>query len=87
MSLNLNWFKRYDTKCKYFHFLFLFFAILQEKFICVFVFYTFWVITFVPITIYICQAPQNDRLNLSFVKDEDIVGKNIARNCHKTAIY
>ena len=48
---------------------------------------SFWVIMFVPITIHICQAPQNDRLNLSFVKDKDIVGKNIARNCHKTAIY
>ena len=54
---------------------------------CIFVFYAFWVISFVPIKIQICQAPQHDCLNLSFVKDEHIVGKNMARNCHKTAIY
>ena len=32
------------------------------------------------------MAPQNDRLKLSFVKDID-VGKKIARNGHRTAIY
>ena len=32
-------------------------------------------------------APQNDRVNLSFVKDENTVGKNLARNGLKMAIY
>jgi hypothetical protein len=31
--------------------------------------------------------PQNDRLNLSFVKDFYLVGKKMTRNGHKTAIY
>ena len=33
-----------------------------------------------------CSAPQNDRLNLSFVKDMNVVGKKMARNGRKTAI-
>ena len=31
--------------------------------------FAFFVITFEPIRIYICSAPQNDGLNYSFVKD------------------
>ena len=34
-----------------------------------------------------CLAPQNDRLNLSFMKDMYVDGENLARNGHKTAIY
>ena len=46
--------------------------------ICIFfVFYVFvfFVITFVPIKIQTCLAPQNDRGNLSFVKDKGLVGQ------------
>ena len=45
--------------------------------------FAFCVITFEPIMINTCSAPQNDRLNLSFVKDS---GK-LARNGQKMAIY
>ena len=38
------------------------------------------VVAFDPIKIFTHKAPQNDCLNLSFVKDEDMVGE-------KTAIY
>ena len=34
-----------------------------------------------------CSAPQNDRLNLRFVKDFHIVGTKMARNGPKMAIY
>ena len=37
-----------------------------------------------PIRIEKCSAPQNDRLNLSFVKDVKEYGKETARNCCKT---
>ena len=37
-------------------------------------------ITFDPIEIQTRQAPQNDRLNLSFVKDKHTVGDKMARN-------
>ena len=37
--------------------------------------FAFCVITFEPIIIQICYAPQNDRLNLSFVIDEHTNGK------------
>ena len=40
------------------------------------------VITFEPIKIQTHSAPQNDRLNFSFVK----VGRKVARNSRKTAI-
>jgi hypothetical protein len=43
--------------------------------------------TFVPIRIWTHLAPQNDRLKLSFVKDENTLCKNMARNGHKRAIY
>ena len=48
--------------------------------------FAFCVITFEPIKIQNCEAPQNDRLNLTFVKDGHIVGKKMAGNGHKTAI-
>ena len=32
------------------------------------------------------SAPENDRLNLSFVKDVYVVGKKLARSVRKTAI-
>ena len=34
-----------------------------------------------------CSVPQNDRLNLSFVKDIYVVAKKMTRSGHKTAIY
>ena len=69
-------------------FIFLVFCDYVKKLTFAFLFFMhLWSYLFVPIKIYICQAPQNDHLNLSFVKDEHIVGKNIARNGHKMAIY
>jgi hypothetical protein len=47
----------------------------------------FWVLTFEPNKLQTCLAPQNDLLNLSFVKEIDVVGKKMARNGRKTAIY
>ena len=46
----------------------------------------FCVITFKPIKIQTCLAPQNDRLNLSFVKDIYVDGVKLARNGLKTTI-
>ena len=37
--------------------------------------FAFCVITFQPIISKTCKAPQNDRQNLSFVKDEHTYGK------------
>ena len=42
--------------------------------------FAFCVIMFEPIKIYTCLASQNDRLNLSFVKDENTIGEKMARN-------
>ena len=47
--------------------------------------FVFCVITFEPIKIYTCLAPQNDGLNLSFVKDNYVDGGKLARNGRKTA--
>ena len=47
----------------------------------------FCLITFEPIKIWTCSAPQNDRLNLSFVKDIHVGAKTMARNGRITAIY
>ena len=41
------------------------------------------VITFEPIKIQTCSSPQNDRLNLSFVKDIKVIGKKPTRYGHK----
>ena len=43
----------------------------------------FCVITFEPIKVQTCSAPQNDRLNLSFVKDINVDGVKLARNGRK----
>ena len=40
--------------------------------------FAFCVITFEPIMIWTCSAPQNDRLNFSFVKDTYVDGKVLA---------
>ena len=45
-----------------------------------------FVITFEPIEVQTCSAPQNDRLNLSFVKDIYVGGEKLARNGRKRAI-
>ena len=44
------------------------------------------VVAFDPIKIYTHLAPQNDRLNLSFVKDIYVVAQKMARNDQKMAI-
>ena len=51
------------------------------------IFWSFFVITFEPIMIYTCLPPQNDRLNLSFVKDIYVDSRQLARNGQKKAIY
>ena len=64
--------------------------IVEKKEFAVFAFlefFAFYVITVVPIMIQTCLAPQNDRLNLSIMKDFHMVGKNMARNGCKMAIY
>ena len=57
---------------------FVFFAFLS--------FLGFCVIKSVPIKTKTHKAPQNDRLNLSFVKDVHIVGEKMARGGCKTAL-
>ena len=47
----------------------------------------FCVITYEPIKIQTHSAPQNDRLNFSFVKDLIVVGWKMAKNGCKMAIY
>ena len=49
--------------------------------------FAFFAITFEPIGILTHSAHQNDRLNLSFVRDKHRVGKKMARNGRKMAIY
>ena len=44
-------------------------------------------LAFDPIEIQTHYAPQNDRLNLSFLKDFGVVGKKMARKGHKMAIF
>ena len=46
----------------------------------------FFVITFEPIKIQTCLARQNDRLNLSFVKDIHLIAQKIIRSGLKMAI-
>ena len=48
---------------------------------------TFYAITFEQIKIQKHSAPQNDRLNLSFVKDKHVVGKKMAIYGLKMTIY
>ena len=47
--------------------------------------FAFFAITFEPIMIKTCSAPQTDRLNLSFVKDTYVDGNKLARNGRKMA--
>ena len=55
--------------------------ICKKKLNCFFfAFFSFCVITSVPIKIQTRSAPLKDCLNLSFVKDEHIVGEKMARN-------
>ena len=49
--------------------------------------FAFCIITFEPIEIQNHYAPQNNRLNLSFVNDEYTDAKQMARNGRKTVIY
>ena len=42
--------------------------------------FAFCVITFEASMIWTCSAPQNDRLNFSFVKDIKVLVKTIVRN-------
>ena len=46
--------------------------------------FAFCVITFEPIEVQTCSAPQNDRQNLGFVKDINVVVEKMTRNCHKS---
>ena len=39
-----------------------------------------YVVAFDSIKIQTCQAPKNDRCNLSFVKDVNVVGDRMTRN-------
>ena len=48
--------------------------------------FAFYVITSEPIEVQTRSAPQNDRLNLSFVKYTKVAVKKMARNGRKTAI-
>ena len=83
-GLNSDWFKGYDTKCKYFHFGFLQFC--TKTLICIFCNFAFCVISIVPIKIQTCKEPQNDRLNLSFVKDKHTVVEKMVKNGRKMGI-
>ena len=49
--------------------------------------FAYCVITFEPIISKTFQAPQNDRQNLSFVKDEHTYGKKVARKGRTEVIY
>ena len=55
-------------------------------FLCFWIFLHFVPKVVVPIMIQTYLAPQNDRLNLSFVKDFLIVGTKMARNGRKMDI-
>ena len=45
--------------------------------------FAFCVITFEPIEVQTCSAPQNDRQNLGFVKDIKVVVEKMTRNRRK----
>ena len=49
--------------------------------------FAFYIITFEPIEFQTRSAPQNDRLNLSFLKSKYLDGGKLARNGQKTTIY
>ena len=50
-------------------------------------FFVIYVINLEPIEVQTHSAAQNDRLNLSFVKDIHVVAKKITRNGRKMAIF
>ena len=95
MGLYLNWFKSYDTKCNFSIFVLVGFC-KKKNFVCtvfgdfcvfcVFVCFSFWVISFEPIKIQTHSLPQNGRLNFSFVKDIHVDVGNLAWNSCKMAI-
>ena len=84
-SLNLSWYKSYDTKRKN----------TKNTNVCFYTkskkpemeTFTFCVITFEATRIWTHLASQNDCLNLSSVKDDHTYGKKMARNGCKTVIY
>ena len=88
MSPNFNWYKSYDKKHK---------NVKNKKdantCFCTksrkkeMEIFAFCVITFQPIISKSCEAPQNDRHNLSFVKDYHTYGKKMARNGRTKDIY
>ena len=45
------------------------------------------VVAFDPIKIFTHKAPQNDRLNLSFVKDAHLVAKKLTTNGQKMTFF
>ena len=47
----------------------------------------FYVIAFDPIEVWVSYAPQNIHLNPSFVKDSNVVGKEMTRNGRKMANF
>ena len=68
-----------------------FFCDIVEKtafaFFALWIFFAFCVIIVVPIMIQTGSAPQNDCLNLSFMKYFHIIGTKMARYGGKMAIY
>jgi hypothetical protein len=81
MGLNHNWVKSYDTNQKHGKNAknrLVFFTKSQKKRK-----WKYWVITFEPIKNKTCLAPQNDCLNLSFVKYIYAVFEKMARNGQK----
>ena len=52
-DLNSDWFKNYDTNCKYFHFLCQLHTSKEMK-ICIFFYFAFLVITLEPIKVKTC---------------------------------
>ena len=85
MGLNLIWFKNYDPKRKFFRFRF--FCDFVKNKACkktpllhnVFFLFFNWVKTFEPIMIQNLSAPQNDPLNLSFLKDILVVLQRVVK--------
>ena len=64
----------------------------KRPYLCIvqrfFIYYMFFicvsVISFGPIKAQTRSTPQNERLNISFVKDIMVAGKKLARNCPRT---
>ena len=81
-SLNLNWYKSYDTKPRNAKNANMCFCTKLQKTEM----YGFCVITIELIRTQTHLAPKNDRLNLIFVKDENTYGKKMTRNGCRTVI-